>query len=120
MTTWIPYERYRSTGWTEAKTDAKHFEARMFHPSQKGLLRGVHAPFYVTDSPQQGHVNHEVSITLRRPMHIFTPILPSHVDAAGEMGYDGIVSHTPEGMQAMIMDPGAVVPGHEHGFPYGG
>lgn len=101
-----------------AKTDANHFEARMFHHSDKGLLREIKPPFLVSDQKHPTLVNHEVSITFRHPFHVFVPLMQAHVDAAQDLGADGIVSHTPQGMQALALDPGTVVPGHEHDFPY--
>ena len=106
--------------WNEsrqAKTDANHFEARMFHHSEKGLVRGIKTPFMLHDKPHPDLVSHEYSVTLRRPFHVFVPFMQAHLDAAKKLGADGVVSHT-DGMHAMVLDPGAVVPGHDHEFPY--
>lgn len=106
--------------WATAATDANHYEAKMYHGSGKGLLREIKTPFVTTDQPTDHPVSHPVSITFRRPAHHFAPVLtPEMIDAYTAAGHDGVVAHRPGGSTwAIALDPGTVVPGHEHDFPY--
>jgi hypothetical protein len=135
-----------------SKTDAKHFEAKMFHGNPRGLLRGSpRIPFWMTDHEQeakdyggvydpddpwaldpqdQGSV-HPMSVRFKNPLHLFGPAWGGQplIDTAQQQGYDGVVVHHPEDMSdpsnpmpkrtwAIALDPGTVVPGHDHDFPY--
>lgn len=106
--------------WATSATDADNYEAKMFHGSNKGLLREIKTPFVTTDTPTDHPVSHEVSVTFRRPAHHFAPVLtPDMIDMYQGAGHDGIVAHRPEGgTWAIALDPGTVIPGHDHDFPY--
>jgi len=115
----MSYEDYVARGWHTAKTDAHYWEAKHYHASPHGLLRSVVTPFATSEQPDpQAPCNHPVSLTFRRPLHIFEPIHEGHIEYAQANGHDGIVAHLPDNEQAVTLDAGCAVPEHDHDWPY--
>lgn len=127
---------------TTAKTDAHHWEGKMFHGANRGLLGPVRTPFWTTSHKPEalgfGDTVHPVSVRFKNPMHLFGDqrqiLSPSQFDSTIAMaqgsGFDGIVAHHPEDYRdpsdpypertwAIALDPGTVVQGHDHSWPYG-
>lgn len=121
-----------------AATDADHWQQNMWHGSDHGLLGQVRTPFWTTSHKPEAlgfgggegiGVAHPVQVTLRNPAHYFGKRTPGDIEMARQNGNDGIIVHYPEDSRdpseqypkrqwAIVLNPGAVVPGHEHDWPY--
>jgi hypothetical protein len=118
-----------------AGTDSNHFEAKMYHGSEKGMLRGSpHIPLFMTDHQPEAirkeNIAHPMSVRFKNPVHYFadsatgTTSAPTDwLEQAMNNGNDGVVVHhnqgaLPKRTWGIALDPGTVVPGHDHEFPY--
>jgi hypothetical protein len=118
-----------------AGTDSNHFEAKMYHGSEKGMLRGSpHVPFFMTDHQPEAirkdNIAHPMSVRFKNPVHYFADSVTGTTSAPADWleqamnnGNDGVVVHhnqgaLPKRTWGIALDPGTVVPGHDHEFPY--
>lgn len=102
-----------------SKTDSHHWESKMFHGSESGLLGAVKTPFLMSsEKDPESPVHHPVSVRFKNPAYYFGVMDPELAIAQAQMaGNDGIVYHAPDQtQQAIAIDAGTVVPGHEHEF----
>lgn len=123
--------------WRLAETESKAWEGKMYHGSPRGLLGPVRTPFWTTADEEEAKTKgavHPVSVRFQRPsyMHLFDEshrqlLEPEMFDGIANMargaGHDGIVVHDytggePKRTLSIALDPGSVVPGHDHEWPY--
>lgn len=120
-----------------AATDSNHWEGKMWHGNNQGLLGAVRTPFWTTSHKPEaegfGDTVHPVSVRFKRPYWMFGDDVSREAIAdAMDGGHDGIVLKRtgrdpvnwdpepyPDRDWAIALDPGTVVPGHEHEWPYG-
>lgn len=115
---WVPMKA-ASAPWRLAETDSRAWEGKMYHGSPNGLLGPVRTPFWAFSDPSEDSpVNHPVSVRFQKPLRFWGQIPPFWHEIAQRGGHDGIVVQGPQGAWTIALDPGTVVPGHDHEWPY--
>jgi hypothetical protein len=122
-----------------AETDAKPWMGKMYHGSDRGLIGPVRTPFWTTTHKPEAigfgggqgiGVAHPVQVRFQNPAYYFGKRSVGDIEMARANGNDGIVIHYPEDERdpsdpypkrewAIALSPGAIVPGHDHEWPYG-
>lgn len=119
-----------------AATDSNHWEGKMWHGNNQGLFGAVRTPFWTTSHKPEtklwGDTSHPVSVRFKNPYYFFRYMPSNWQELAQAARADGVVvkylasqdkqvdpDPYPDRQWAIALDPGTVVPGHEHEWPYG-
>jgi hypothetical protein len=122
----------------DSATDANHWMGKQWHGSDQGHLGPVRTPLWTTSHKPEAigfgggegvGIAHPVQVRLKNPAYYFGKRTPGDIEMARQNGNDGIVVHYPEDdpetsepypkrQHAIVLNPGAVVPGHDHDWPY--